>query len=114
MSFKKIKFGIDFGELNQRIDIYNQSISRDAIGGEIVSLALWRQCWAKVEPQALLHEYQNRAKRERQKYIFHLRYQDGIIPQMVIVHDEDNYEIQSVVNIETADQWLKIIATRKI
>ncbi|MCJ8323068.1 MAG: phage head closure protein [Rhizobiales bacterium] len=112
MSFRKTKFGVDFGELTQRIDIYNIVVSRDAIGGEVSAKTLWKTCWARLEPQQSEDRFSNQATKHLQKYRFYLRYQVEIKPQMQIEHAGDSYEILSVLDIDAKNEWLKISAVK--
>lgn len=105
------KFNIDFGELRQRINIYFVAITRDAIGGEIVSKQLFSQCWAKVEPLTARQQYGGQVSHDKQSMIVHMRHQLGIRKQMIVEFDGQDYEIQSAVNIDAADQWLKLMVT---
>ena len=106
------RFNIDFGQLTQRIAIYNLTIARDAIGGEIVTKSLWAECWAKLEPQRQNQNLASHVRHNNHDLMVHTRYQIGLLKQMLIEHEGVQYEIKSVVNLEAADQWLKITATR--
>uniref|UniRef100_A0A2A4Z914 Head-tail adaptor protein n=1 Tax=OCS116 cluster bacterium TaxID=2030921 RepID=A0A2A4Z914_9PROT len=106
------RFNIDFGELNQRFSIYSLTIGRDVIGGEIVSKSLWVECWAKLEPQRHSQNLAGQVNRVKDSLIVYMRHQAGIYRQMLIEHEGAQYEIKSVVNMQAADQWLKITASK--
>lgn len=103
---------IDFGELSHRINIYTISISRDAIGGEIATKSLWKSCWAKVEPQIEAQKYTRHVSQEKQKLFIYMRYQNALHKKMLVEYGDEYYEIQSIINVEAAGQWLKIIAVK--
>lgn len=106
------KFKMDFGELNQFVSIYNIVISRDDIGGEIASKLLLKQVWAKISSQTEQQKYSQSLSSDLQLFIIYTRFDVEISKQMLIEHDGDFYEIQSVVNVDSADKWLKIVAMK--
>ncbi len=113
MGLKMTKFGIDFGELRQRIVINNLVVSRDDIGGEVQVKQLFAQCWAKVEMRDGLVNYQNKVSHDSQTCVFYIRYLSGVKAQMIVDFDDGSYEIQSVLNLEQCDKWLKILTFKK-
>lgn len=107
------RFDLDFGQLNQRIAIYSLNVGRDVIGGEIVTKSLSTECWAKLEPQRQSQNFAGHVSQNKHSLIVYIRYQSGIYKQMLIEHKGLQYEIQSVINMEAADLWLKITASKR-
>ncbi|PCI88969.1 MAG: hypothetical protein COB24_00385 [Hyphomicrobiales bacterium] len=107
------RFNLDFGQLNQRIAIYSLNVGRDVIGGEIVTKSLSTECWAKLEPQRQSQNFSGHVSKGKDSLIVYIRYQSGIYKQMLIEHEGVQYEIQSVINMEAADLWLKMTASKR-
>lgn len=105
------RFNLDFGELRQRIIIYTPLVTKDVIGGEIINKQLWNEVWAKVKPEAERQKYTGHIGQEVKKLTIYMRYLAGLEAQMIVEFDGKDYEIQTIVNVDAADQWLKITVT---
>lgn len=112
MSSDKKEFGVDFGELRQRISIYSIAISADIIGGAVADKTLFLACWAKVEFKAERQGFSGHVSADEKSLTIYMRYQTGIHKQMQVEFTDQFYEIQSVNNLHEGDQWLRILAIK--
>lgn len=112
MSFKLRKYGVDFGQLTQRIAIYNIAVSPDIIGGEVTNKTLFAERWARVELKTERQSMSGQISQDKTEIMVHLRYFTGVRKQMQVKFNDEFYEIQSVQNLDEADLWLRVLALK--
>ena len=101
--------------MRQRVTIQAYRKSRDSYGAEVETwIDLHAGVWASIEP-LIGREYM--AAKQLTAEVSHkirMRYIAGIVPTMVIVWGEREFEIVSVLNVREQNKELFIMATEDV
>jgi SPP1 family predicted phage head-tail adaptor len=99
------------GRLKDLIVIESKSVTRDLLGGEVVSWSTFATCWAACEPLRLREYMASRAAMVEVSMKVSMRYIAGVLPTMRIKVDGDPYPIVSVVDVRNRGKELEILLT---
>jgi SPP1 family predicted phage head-tail adaptor len=99
------------GLLRHKIEIQNKVVTRDSMGGEVVTWVAFAHAWASIEPLSGREYF---AARQIQASITHkmkMRYQSGIMPYHQIGWGERFFNIDAVMNTEERNKELVLFCT---
>lgn len=90
------------GILDQRVMIQRREVSRDAYGAEKVTWVDAFPVWAAVEPLAGQSYLLGKAQTDEVTIRVRMRYFEGLLNTMRIVHGAHIYTIQDIQHIQSA------------
>lgn len=100
------------GLLRKRITIQSASSARDNFGAVENTWSDVGSRWASVEPLSA-GEFEVSGQTVNRKEIkFVMRYTTSITAQMRLVFDNENYNIESIININQRNRELELLCTR--
>lgn len=105
--------GYQAGTLDQRIDLQQKTVTRDAFGAEQVSWATIRTIWAAKHPlrgKEYMAADHLRANVECKFVVRYLSARD-VTPDWRILHGGVVHGIQSVIHVRSAREFIEIMAT---
>lgn len=104
---------IQAGKLRHRIDIQEQSITRDSVGGEVISWSnVSTAIPAMVEPLSMNEVFRAQQSQSQITMRVKIRYQSGIDPKMRLVYNSENYDIESIINPDFRNRELVLLCSR--
>lgn len=102
------------GKLNKRIIIQTYTEAANTYGESVRTWVDVGTRWASVEPLTM-REFINAKQLSSQIDIrFVTRYLSGIKPKMRVVYNNENYNIESVINIDNKNRELQLLCSRTI
>lgn len=89
---------MESGKLDRKITINQKSVSRDAMGGETVSMVLYKTIWASFRPSRNSEKIESDEVTATRVCEFTFRYHDAPLTDesMEIVLGSDTYQIMGV------------------
>lgn len=106
---------VEAGKLNKQISIQSATFGRDALGGPSVTYtSTVLNTWARVQP-LIGREYF--ASKQLQAVVdtkFTIRYPGTVTvaPTMQLTYNSNKYNIESVINVNEANQELVLMCSR--
>lgn len=104
------------GRANQRIKLQAKSVTRNAIGEEVVTWtdvvtdtddhAIWAEAWPLKGREFFAAQQTQYAADVR----FRIRYRDGVTREQRILWNDDPYDIIMIVDVGAARQTIEILA----
>lgn len=108
------------GRANQRIKLQAKSVTRNAIGEEVVTWtdvvtdtadhAIWAEAWPLKGREFFAAQQTQYAADVR----FRIRYRDGVTREQRILWNDDPYDILMLVDVGAARQAIEILAVNGI
>ncbi len=108
------------GRANQRIKLQAKSVTRNAIGEEVVTWtdvvtdtadhAIWAEAWPLKGREFFAAQQTQYAADVR----FRIRYRDGVTREQRILWKDDPYDIIMLVDVGAARQTIEILAVNGI
>lgn len=108
------------GRANQRIKLQAKSVTRNAIGEEVVTWtdvvtdtadhAIWAEAWPLKGREFFAAQQTQYAADVR----FRIRYRDGVTREQRILWNDDPYDIIMLVDVGAARQTIEILAVNGI
>ena len=108
------------GRANQRIKLQAKSVTRNAIGEEVVTWtdvatdtadhAIWAEAWPLNGREFFAAQQTQYAADVR----FRIRYRDGVTREQRILWNDDPYDIIMLVDVGAARQTIEILAVNGI
>lgn len=98
------------GRLNRRVTIQQKSVTRDAIGAEVIAWVDVATVWAEVSPYSGREFVALRQAQDEITTRITIRYRSGITPAMRIVHGQAKYDIVHVIDKSDAHVALELVA----
>jgi SPP1 family predicted phage head-tail adaptor len=102
------------GRLRQRIRIEKKTVTRNAVGEEVIAWAPLVSLWASIEPlrgREYLEAKQVQASVDARIVV---RYQPEILPSMRVVFSERVYAIESVIHVAEGKRETQLMVTEQI
>jgi len=99
------------GQLDQRVTVERFTSTQDELGQPIESWAPLFTCWAAVEPLTGREYLAAAAMVSAIEARIRLRYRPGITSAMRVIHGQDVYSIQSVIQIKSGKLELHLMVT---
>jgi len=103
------------GRMNEKIVIQRFTRASDGAGGFVQTYVDVANVFADITPLRATEREVSEASISFVAYKMIVRYSSntsGIDTSMRVVYAGDNYRIQSILNIDEADRFLEILATR--
>ena len=104
------------GRANQRIKLQAKSVTRNAIGEEVVTWtdvvtdtadhAIWAEAWPLKGREFFAAQQTQYAADVR----FRIRYRDGVTREMRVLWNSEPYDIIMIVDVGAARQTIEILA----
>lgn len=114
------QFAFSSARAKHRIKLQSKSVTRNAIGEEVVTWAdvvtetadhcLWAEVWPLKGREFFAAQQTQYAADVR----FRLRYRDGLTQDMRVVLDGDAYDILSIVDVGAAHHTTEILAVHGV
>ena len=108
------------GRANQRIKLQAKSVTRNAIGEEVVTWtdvvtdtadhAIWAEAWPLKGREFFAAQLTQYAAAVR----FRIRYRDGVTREMRVLWNSEPYDIIMIVDVGAARQTIEILAVNGI
>lgn len=110
-------YSMNPGKLNRRIIFFRQTTQKDAFGQPLPNWLSYYSCWADLDIQGSQLIYSTAEFIEKVAYRITIRYTKSaqIKPNDRIQYVDPlgfthTYEIQSLVDVDTAHKWLTVFA----
>jgi len=102
---------MDIGRMSQRITFLDVVERENELSQLVIELEEKKTVWASLEPTRG-REYQEAQRlRPELTYKIYTRYFDFITQDMIIKHNNQYYEIQSMADVKSRHEMLEIYAT---
>ncbi len=98
------------GRLNRRVTLQQKSVTRDALGAEVVTWVDVATVWAEVSPYSGREFVALRQAQDEITTRITIRYRRGVTPAMRVVHGEAKYDIVHVIDRNDAHVSLELVA----
>lgn len=99
------------GPLRHRVQVQEQTASKDSHGTPVNVWTTLETRWASVEPIIGREYFQSRQINAEVTTKFRFRYTDSIKPKMRLVHGGQWFDVVSVLPIETIKNELVVMAS---
>jgi SPP1 family predicted phage head-tail adaptor len=99
-------------QLNQKIRIEQKSVTRNAIGEEVVSWTLLCEPWAAADPIRGREFFAAGGMQSESMTRFVIRYRSDIIETMRVVWRSEHYNINSVIDPKGSRRTLELMTTK--
>lgn len=102
------------GKLRHRLELQENTPTRNAVGEEVDSWATIEKFWGNIEPLAgteLLHAQQTAAEVSHR---ISRRYASGVTPGHRILHGERVFDINAVINVEERGRELLLFCKEAV
>ena len=100
---------IEAGRLRERITLQRKSVTRDAVGGEVVTWVEEAVLWAEVAPIRGREYLALRAAQSDVVMRFRLRYRAGVNPAMRVVWNGGEYDIVEAIDVGARRTELELL-----
>lgn len=97
------------GKLDHRVTIEGKSVSRSAIGEEVVAWVAVATLWAKVEPLRGREFFAAQQMQDAADYRITIRYRPGLTRDMRVIWREQCFDVVSVLEPFGAKQSLELM-----
>lgn len=97
------------GKLRHRVTIQDPQSARDTFGAEIVNYVDVATVWAAVDPLQGREFFDAQADNAEVTTRIRIRYRSGIKPTMRVVWGDHEYDIRSVIEIESRRRELHLM-----
>jgi len=100
--------------LNHMIEIQQKKSIRDEIGGEKEEWELFSRAWAEVKPISGREFFSSNAIQNTVSHRVIVRYIDGILPSMQLLHKDRIFKIHAVRDYFERERWIEIMCEELI
>lgn len=101
--------GLGSGAFDQRVTIESKSVTRDAIGEEVVSWVTHAETWARVEPIRGKEYFAAAQTQDSTDYRVTIRYRTGIAREMRVMWRGLPLDIISVIDVGARKENLELM-----
>lgn len=98
------------GELRHRVRVQEKVITRDAIGGEMITWKDRGTVWAEVEPLAGRELFAAQQIQPEATMRFGLRYWSEIKSEWQVIWQEQTFDVLSVIDVGARRRKLQLLA----
>lgn len=98
----------DPGRLDRRIVLQTASVTRDAMGGEVITWVTTATVWARKMPVSGGRFYSAESKNYDASLEYTIRHRTDVVTGMRVVHGDDTFEIVSVNPGEARNRYLTL------
>lgn len=102
------------GDLREQVLIQSRSETRDALGGVVETWTTAYTRRAKVEPVRGMEAARLAQAEAKSDIRVWIRYQSGITPQMRLVWNSRNFDVQSVHEVGAEGRWLELMCKEHV
>lgn len=111
------------GKLRHRVEIRHYDyirdshgdIYRDPVTGEMTKeWQCWAEVWAAVEPLRGREFFASAATQYEVSTRIRIRYRPGLTPDMRVLHNDDLYTIEAIIEPEMRHEELQIMCKRSV
>lgn len=100
---------LEAGKLSERIAIEEKSVTRDALGGEVVTWTTYATRWAEVAPIRGREYVALRAAQSDVVIRFRLRHLSGVNPAMRVSWNGGTYNIVEAIDVGAGGVELELL-----
>lgn len=97
------------GKLRHRVTIQRAVEVQNDFGEVVTTWVTVGQAWASVEPLRGREYFQAEGTQAETSTRIRMRYRNGIMPKMRVVHGSTVYDIESVMDVETRGRELELM-----
>jgi SPP1 family predicted phage head-tail adaptor len=106
-------YGLSAGRLKKKIHIYGYKETDNPLGGEKVILTEKSQAWAEIKPLRGTEFLEYYRDANALQYKVTIRYRKGITEKDILVYQNRQFEINSIININEENVTLEIYCTER-
>ena len=99
------------GTMRHRVTLQEKAPTRDDYHGEVHNWTDVATVWAAKEPLQGREFYDARREGAQQPVWFWIRYRDDVVPAMRLLHGDQVYGIDSVVEVSGMGRELRLMCT---
>lgn len=99
----------EFRRCTRLVTVQSKSVTRDAYGGEVVTWATFGTAWAAVEPMGGREFVAMQQAQSEASVRVRMPYLSGVLPTMRVLDGSNAYEILSVRNLDSRNEWLELL-----
>uniref|UniRef100_A0A6M3JUE2 Putative head-tail joining protein n=1 Tax=viral metagenome TaxID=1070528 RepID=A0A6M3JUE2_9ZZZZ len=100
------------GKLNKRITIQAFTATQDEYGGQVQTWTDVCGKWARVEPLNGREYFASQLLVNKIDTRFTIRYREGLKTNMRVVYNSEDYNIQSIINMEEKNREMQLMCMR--
>ena len=97
------------GKLRHRVTIQRAVEAQNEFGEAVTTWVNVGQVWASVEPLRGREYFQADGTQAEVSTVIRMRYRDGIVAKMRLVHGDDSYDIESVIDVGGRGRELELM-----
>ncbi len=99
------------GRLNQRVTLQAKTVTRDAMGAQVVTWQTVATVWAAVEPIRGREFVALRSAQSELTAKITIRHRAGVVPEMRVEHGTSVYEIREVIDPKARGESLELMCS---
>ncbi|MEI6317419.1 MAG: phage head closure protein [Pseudomonadota bacterium] len=97
------------GRMREQVTLRQKSVTRDAMGGEVLTWSDFATVWAEAQPISGREFVALRAAQSEISIRFRMRYLAGVNTSMMVRWGGEDYDVLEAINVRGRDRELELL-----